>query len=129
MKSNKRQLQQERERFFFLPLWAKPKSWKQQKNKQKKKGFAAFLFVSSQQAKANVFFFFILVKTKKEQTLAGEVVAFFFSVSSKRPIEKANVFYFCFLFFLLLPGFYVCFFFYIKGRLNMAISFPFSGQG
>ena len=28
---------------FFPPLWAKPKSWKQQKNKQKKKGFAAFL--------------------------------------------------------------------------------------
>ena len=32
---------------FFLPLWAKPKSWEQQKNKQKKKkGFVAFLFVS-----------------------------------------------------------------------------------
>jgi hypothetical protein len=42
-----------------------------------------------------------LVKTKKEQTLAGEVVAFFFSVSSKRPIEKANVFL---LFFLLHQG-------------------------
>ena len=63
---------------FFLPLWAKPKSWEQQKNKQKKKGFVAFLFVSRQQAKAKIFCFFILVKTKKEQTLAGrEVVAFF----------------------------------------------------
>ena len=80
---------------FFLPLWAKPKSWKQQKNKQKKKGVVAFLFVSSQQVKANVFCFFILVKTKKEQTLAGrEVVAFFFLFPAKGQLKRQTFFVF-----------------------------------
>ena len=52
---------------FFLPLWAKPKSWEQQKNKQKKKGFVAFLFVSSQQAKATFFVFLFWSKLKKNK--------------------------------------------------------------
>ena len=56
---------------------------------KKKKGFVAFLFVSSQQAKANVFRFFILVKTKKEQTLAErEVVAFFLLFPAKGQLKR-----------------------------------------
>ena len=44
---------------FFLPLWAKPKSWKQQKNKQKKKGFVAFFcFKSASKGKRFLFFHF-----------------------------------------------------------------------
>ena len=109
-----------RENVFFL-FCSRPKT-----SKQKKKGFVAFLFVSRQQAKAKFFCFFILVKTKKEQTLAGSErsCCFFFSVSSKRPIEKVNVFCFCFLFFLLLPCFYVCFFFSLLCQTNT----PFFGE-
>ena len=43
---------------FFLPLWAKPKSWEQQKNKQKKKGFVAFLFCFTSASKGKKFLFF-----------------------------------------------------------------------
>ena len=53
---------------FFLPLWAKPKSWEQQKNKQKKrKGLLLFFLFQVSKQRQTFFVFSFWSKLKKNK--------------------------------------------------------------